>query len=121
VAGETVLIVDDDEVYASALSRFLQSRGYTTVVAAGSMTALREFETRDVDLVITEMRLRKGEPHGASLGRMIKRKNRKLPVIIVTAHPDLAEIEQPLPGPVFDKSMAVHELEQAVESALADK
>jgi hypothetical protein len=39
-------------------------------------------------------------------------------VIVVTAHLDLAEIEQPLPGPVFNKVMPIDDLAKAIESAL---
>jgi CheY-like chemotaxis protein len=118
VAGETILVVDDDEIYAYTISRFLQSRGYATTIADGSMAAFRALETQNFDLVITDLNLHAGEPHGASLGRMIRNKDREMPVIVVTAHLDLAEIEQPLPGPVFDKVTPMEELTQAVEAAL---
>jgi two-component system, NtrC family, response regulator HydG len=119
VAGETILIVEDDPIYGYALSRFLQSRGYTTVVADGSMAAFREIDTRRFDLVITDMSLHSGEPHGASLGRVIRNRHRNMPVILVTSSPKLAEEEEPLPGPVFDKSTPLDELERAVKDALA--
>jgi DNA-binding NtrC family response regulator len=119
VAAKTILIVDDDEIYAYALGRFLQSRGYTLVVTNGSFAALRELETKPVDLVITDLRLHAGEPHGASLGRMIRNRRQDMPVILITACVNLAELEQPLPGPVFDKSTPFDDLGRAVEDALA--
>jgi DNA-binding NtrC family response regulator len=119
--GKTILIVDDDEIYAYALSKYLQSCEYTTVIADGSMAALREFDTHRFDLVITDMRLHAGEPHGASLGRVIRNKHRDVPVILVTSHLNLAEVEEPLPGQVFDKVTPLAELAQAVEAALANE
>jgi CheY-like chemotaxis protein len=121
VAGETILVVDDDEIYSYALSRFLQSRGYATMVVDGSMAAFRAIEAQSVDLVITDMQLHRGEPHGASLGRVIRNKRRDLPVILVTSFPQIAEEEGPLPGPLFDKATPMHELEQAVKAVLAAK
>jgi CheY-like chemotaxis protein len=87
VPGQTILIVDDDEIYAYTLSRFLQSRGYVTSMADGSMAAFRLLDVQQFDLVITDLNLHAGEPHGASLGRMIRNKNRNMPVIVITTHP----------------------------------
>jgi CheY-like chemotaxis protein len=87
--GPTVLIVEDDEAFAYATSRYLQSLGYTTVVANGSLAAFRELDRQQVDVVITDMRLHKGEPHGASLGRMIRNRDPAMPVFLVTAIPSL--------------------------------
>jgi CheY-like chemotaxis protein len=119
VAEQSILIVDDDDIYAYALSRFLKSCGYTTTIADGSMAAFRALEIQKFDLVVTDLRLHTGEPHGASLGRMIRNKYRDMPVVLVTAHPDLAEIEKPLPGPIFDKVTPLHKLAHAVATALA--
>jgi CheY-like chemotaxis protein len=116
--GRTVLIVEDDEAFAYAISRHLQSLGYTTVVANGSMAAFRELDRQSVNVVIADVRLHTGEPHGISLGRMIRNRNPAMPVLLVTAFPELAELERPLPGPVFAKPIALDALAQAVETSL---
>jgi len=53
--------------------------------------------------VIADVRLNGGEPHGVALGRMIGNRDPEMPVLLVTAYPDLVEKEKPLPGPVFPK------------------
>jgi CheY-like chemotaxis protein len=115
----TVLVVEDDEASAYALSRYFLSRGYNAVVASGSMMAFRELDHQQVDVVITDVRLNKGEPHGVALGRMIRNRDINTPVFLITAYPDSVEAEGPLPGPVFAKPVELARLTEAVEASLA--
>jgi CheY-like chemotaxis protein len=114
---KTLLIVDDDETFAYAASRYLEKLGYSTVVASGSMDAFRKLEEMKVDLLIADVCLNDREPHGASLGRMLRNRNPDFPVLLVTAFPDLVEPEKPLPGPVFVKPVELSELAKAVEDS----
>jgi CheY-like chemotaxis protein len=115
----TVLIVEDDETFAYAASRHFQSLGYTTVVATGSLAAFAELDRQPIDVVITDVRLNAGEPHGISLARMIRNRNSRTPVLIVTAFPELVVKEEALPGPVFVKPVELRVLAKAVECSLA--
>ena len=115
---KTLLIVDDDETFAYAASRYLESVGYATVVASGSMEAFRVLERTSVDLMIADVRLHDSEPHGVSLGRMLRNRNPAFPVLLVTAYPALIEQEKPLPGPVLVKPVELSDLAKAVEEAL---
>ena len=118
-ARPTVLIVENDEAFAYAASRFLEARGYHSIVAVGSMAAFRELDERSVDVVITDVRLGHNEPHGIALGRMIRNRDRNMPVLLVTAFPDLLEQEKPLPGEAFVKPIDLGRLAAAVEASLA--
>jgi CheY-like chemotaxis protein len=118
-ARSTVLIVEDDAIFAYTASRYFESLGYTIVVASGSFMAFRELDRQPVNAVIADVRLNGGEPHGVALGRMIRNRDPEMPVLLVTAYPDLVEKEKPLPGPVFPKPVELRQLASALGSALA--
>jgi CheY-like chemotaxis protein len=49
-------------------------------------------------VVVTDINLPEGEPHGLALARMIKNKKPHVPIILMTAHPELLNKEVALPG-----------------------
>ena len=115
----TLLIVDDDEAFAYAASRYFQGLGFEAIVADGSISAFRELERKSIDVMIADVRLGSGEPHGISLGRMVRNVKREMPVLLVTAYPELLEREKPLPGPSFVKPVDLKLLASAVRASLA--
>ena len=82
------------------------------------MEALNQFDREHVDLVITDIRLLKGEPHGLSLARTIRNARPRIPVILVTAYPELLAGETALPGLVFNKPVELATLLNAARACL---
>jgi CheY-like chemotaxis protein len=115
-----ILFVEDDAVFAYAACRYLETLGYRTLTVNSSMAALEQLESGTFALVITDIRLLRGEPHGLSLARMIRNKTPKLPIILVTAYPELLEGESAVPGRVFHKPVELSALGDACNSALAN-
>jgi CheY-like chemotaxis protein len=116
---KTVMIVEDDEALAYAISRHLENIGYQTISVPGSNEAFRELDRgRSVDLVIADVKLGVGEPHGISLGRVLRNRLKDLPVIILTGFPEILEQEGPLPGRVFVKPIDLAALAAEVATAL---
>src|SRR5271169_1486527 len=87
------LFVDDDAAFADAAARSFESVGMRTVVALGSMPALDVFDSHDIDVVVTDVKLPVGEPHSSALARMIRNRRPQVPIILMTAHPELLEKE----------------------------
>jgi two-component system cell cycle sensor histidine kinase/response regulator CckA len=114
----TILIVEDDAAFAYAAQRHLEGQGYKVISAGGSIEALEIFEKQAIDLIITDIVLLKGEPHGLSLARTIRNKRPKIPVILVTAYPELLKDEPGLPGLVFNKPVELATLHSAVRACL---
>lgn len=114
----TILIVEDDAAFAYAVQRHLEMHNYRVIAVGSSMEALKQFEQHDVDLVITDIRLLKGEPHGLSLARTIRNAKPRVPVILVTAYPELLAGETALPGLVFNKPVELVTLRNAVKACL---
>jgi CheY-like chemotaxis protein len=114
----TILIVEDDAAFAYAVQRHLEMHHYRVIAVGSSMEALKQFDQQDVDLVITDIRLLKGEPHGLSLARTIRNAKPRIPVILVTAYPELLAGETALPGLVFNKPVELTTLRNAVKACL---
>ena len=88
-------------------------------MTSGSFLAFDELDRHPVDIVIADVRLNPGEPHGIALGRMIRNRNQNMPVVLVTAYPELLEAEKPLPGPASSKPVDLRLLASAVRAAIA--
>ncbi len=104
-----VLIVDDDAVFAYAAARYLDAHGIKTFVEFSSMAALQTFAREPVQVVVSDLMLGKGEPHGLALVRMIRHSNPGFPVILMTAYPEALDGEA-LPGRVFRKPVELLDL-----------
>jgi DNA-binding NtrC family response regulator len=114
-----ILIVEDDSAFAYAASRYLKDAGYDAVVCGGSMAAFKKMEESQINGVIVDVRLLKGEPHGLALARMIHDKDPAIPILLVTAYPELLKGEPSLPGPVFEKPVELASLAGALRKALS--
>jgi CheY-like chemotaxis protein len=88
----TVLLVEDDEAFAYAAAREIENAGHRVVAVADSMAGLNALEADpSIDLLITDIKMPPGQPHGFALGRMAARRRPNLPIVYVTAYPRLAE------------------------------
>jgi CheY-like chemotaxis protein len=76
-----VLFVDDDAAFAVAAARSFESLGMRTL---GSMAALDVFDSDEIDVVVTDVKLPAGEPHRSALVRMIRRRP-QFPIILMSA------------------------------------
>jgi CheY-like chemotaxis protein len=110
-----ILFVDDDPGFAAMGALHLDKEGMHTVVASGSMNALEVFDVHAaIDVVVTNVNLRKGEPHGLALARMIRYRDPHIPIFLMTAEPQILDGEADLPGPLlrkpFDFAALSHEI-----------
>src|SRR6185369_3763073 len=116
----TILVVDDDERLRHTLSLLLRTAGHEVVAAAdvpGAETVLRE---RDVDLIISDVRM----PGGSGLDLLdgVKRLEVDTPVILLTAYGTVASAVQAMQRGAFDyvlKPFDAEELKLRVSRALA--
>ena len=110
-----VLLVEDDAAFADAAARSFESVGMRTVVALGSMPTIDGFDSNAIDVVITDIKLPSGGPHGLALERMIKNKRPRVPIILMTAHPELLGNEVALPRAALCKPLEIAELCRAIK------
>jgi CheY-like chemotaxis protein len=114
-----ILVVDDDAAFADAAARSFESVGMRTVVALGSTAAIDGFDSNAIDVVVTDIKLPEGEPRGSVLARMIKNKRPHVPIILMTAHPELIKQEVALPGAALCQPLEIAELCRAIKVRLA--
>lgn len=84
-----VLIVEDDEVIASTMSRGLRLHGYVVEHVPSAEAASAALLNEQFDLAIVDLGL--PQEDGTSLVRRIRRTNRTLPVVVVTARDSIAD------------------------------
>jgi len=84
-----ILIVEDDEVIATTMCRGLTLHGYVVDHAASAEAAATVLLSERFDLAIIDLGL--PQEDGTSLVRRIRRSNRTLPVVVVTARDSIAD------------------------------
>jgi len=118
--GSSILVVDDDERLRLTLSLLLRTAGYEVVTAAnleGAEAVLRE---RDVDLVISDLRMPGGS--GLDLLQMAKRLEVDAPIILLTAYGTVESAVLAMREGAFDyllKPFDADEMTMRVARALA--
>ncbi len=81
---ENILIVDDEKNYTLVLAAILEEEGFGTLTANSGQEALKIFDTSDIDLVLTDMKMPGMD--GIELLENIREKDPDLPVIMMTAY-----------------------------------
>jgi DNA-binding NtrC family response regulator len=116
-----ILLIDDEADVRKSLSRFLEKLGHAVTCAADGMEALREFHSREINLVITDIRM--PEIDGLELLRRIKVIEKSpVDVIVVTGHGDTTSAIKALKYGAFDylqKPIDVRELAIVIERSAA--
>ncbi|TKB09014.1 sigma-54 dependent transcriptional regulator [Desulforhopalus sp. IMCC35007] len=115
-----VLIVDDEQGMRDFLKILLEKEGHKVITANKGTKALEILETKDIELVISDIRM--PEMSGIELLEIIKEKSPEMPIIMITAFasPDDAVIA--MKNGAFDyisKPFNVEEIISVIRSATA--
>jgi two-component system response regulator PilR (NtrC family) len=84
MAGEKILIVDDEKSMCQYLSIMLKKEGYKVKTASNGARAVKEVEESNYDCVITDIRME--EMDGIEVLTAVKAIDPSIPVIIMTAY-----------------------------------
>src|ERR1700736_6210294 len=95
MAGEKILLVDDDRVIQKMVGAFLERNGYTVAVAANGLEALQFVRDQLPDLVITDVLM--PELNGIELTTRLRGHYRtaRVPIIMLSS---MAEAKDALVG-----------------------
>lgn len=85
---ETILIVEDERKIAEQLRDALAKEGYHAAVCATGEDALTRLGRGGIDLVLLDIGLPDGANEGLYLCREIRRRDRALPIVFLTAKTD---------------------------------
>jgi len=117
----SILIVDDDEYVLKMFSSILDEAGYKVCAADCGEKALEEMDRDNFALVVTDIIM--PEMNGIELLRKIHEKKPEIPVIIMTASPELDTATEALRYNAFDflikpfkMNYALHVVKKAIES-----
>ena len=115
-----VLLVDDETDLLRLWRLRLESKGYEVAVAASGEEALAVFHVFKPDVVLTDLRMPGID--GLALYEAIRRQNKSVPVIIITAHGSIPEAIEATRHGVFsfltkpiEGTALLQEVEKAIE------
>jgi FixJ family two-component response regulator len=111
---ETVFIVDDDASVRDSLSLMLSLKGHTTATFASAEDFLQAWQPAWRGCVIVDIRL--GGMSGLELQEIIRSRAACLPVIVITAHGDVAAARQAFLSHAVDFIEKPFEGQQIVEA-----
>jgi DNA-binding NtrC family response regulator len=92
IVSRQMLLVDDDEGLRLAFAKVLRRQGYDTYDFPGFSGVLEAAEQGIGFVLITDLQLEPGMPHGLSLANMVRHRRPDMKVIFVTGYPDLADM-----------------------------
>ncbi|MDH3216737.1 MAG: sigma-54 dependent transcriptional regulator [Candidatus Krumholzibacteria bacterium] len=84
MAGERILIVDDEKSMCQFLSIMLRKEGYVITAVSNGKKGLDQIKNHKFDLVVTDIKM--SGMDGIALLSEIKKMDRSIPVIIMTAY-----------------------------------
>lgn len=120
--NKSILIVDDEYSIREALKIFFEDKGYNVKLATDGRQALDIIEKEDCDLIISDIRMNRLD--GMGLIKRIEEYSKKIPVIIITAYPELNTTLDAIKYGVVDyiiKPFELKELEEKAVSAIFNK
>ena len=120
MAGERILVVDDDQGLLTLMKMRLEAAGYKAITAEGAEQALSRQQDDPCDVAIVDLKL--PGINGIALLEKLLHRHPHLPVIILTAHGSIASaVEATKKGAYdyltkpFDPKDLLHRIEKAVE------
>ena len=118
-----ILIIDDNSDIRLILNELITDAGYKTRQAANYNQALLEIDKKIPDVAIIDVKLDKGDNDGIELLNHIKKKNKDVPVIIISGHANIDMAVNSLKSGAFefiqkpfDKERLLNFVKRAVEN-----
>ncbi len=97
-----ILIIDDNPDIRLILKDLIDDAGFKTRVAANYNQALIEIDKKLPDVAIIDVKLDKGDNDGIELLSHIKKKNKDIPVIIISGHANIEMAVKSLKSGAFE-------------------
>lgn len=115
----TILVVDDEPYVLDAISALLIELGYQVIAASGAKDAEETFRRKKIDLVLSDIKM--PEVSGMELLEHFHRLDPELPVILMTAYPEMGVTIEAIKRGAFDfiiKPFHLDQVRHAVEKGL---
>ena len=122
VAGNKILIVDEQEEICALLSEYLQREGMVPIVAHSGAAALEKIRSEAPDLLIVDWKL--PDMDGMQTMQAAKALDEDLPIILATGYPNIREAVSAMRAGAHDyleKPLKHHEVLRVVFRALNER
>ena len=86
---KTILVADDDKHVRLLLETELTLEGYRVILARNGLEVLKRMKEESPDLLILDIKM--PGMHGLQVLEAIRKENKKLPIIICTAHENMRD------------------------------
>ena len=115
-----ILVIEDDDAFRRLVEQMLQRGGYTVFPVRDFTAAIEIIEgDQPIDLLLTDVSLPAGTPHGISVAQMAKTRRPHLKVVFMTGSYDPGMLDAMTDGAaLLTKPFRAEKLLAAVESAL---
>ncbi|MBN2340692.1 MAG: response regulator [Deltaproteobacteria bacterium] len=128
VAPPSVLVVDDDQVIRETFSTFLVDSDYVVSVAHDAVSAIEMYDSIHPDVVLLDIRM-PGEINGIDVLKYIKKKDAKVPVIMISGMANMDDAVDALrhgawdylKKPVMDLDILKHVVDRAYDKRRLEK
>ena len=117
--ANSILIVEDDLTFATMLRTWLSRKGFDVYTSSGVLSACKELEKNDIDLILSDLRLPDGD--GTELLEWRRKNNIDTPVIIMTSYADIQSAVHAMKNGACDyvsKPVRPDELLQKIEETI---
>lgn len=110
MAGEKILVCDDEEAIREVVSTLLEAQGYHCTVVPDGSQALRQIKSDSHDLVLSDIVM--PEMDGMRLLRQLRDHDKDIPVIMVTAMHDISIALEAIRAGAYDYILKPFEKDQ---------
>ena len=111
-----ILLVDDEQDFTQPMSFWFESKGYSVIVASDGQSAIQMIKSKKPDIVFLDLNMPVMD--GIETLKRIRKFNKEIPVIIISAYVDPQKIAEMKPygisgvfykGEEFDKGLTLLE------------
>jgi putative nucleotidyltransferase with HDIG domain len=114
LAGEKILVCDDEEAIREVVSTLLEAQGYRCTVVPDGSRAIQEVTRDSHDLVLSDIVM--PEMDGMRLLRQLRMQDKDIPVIMVTAMHDISIALEAIRAGAYDYILKPFEKDQLYHS-----
>jgi DNA-binding NtrC family response regulator len=98
--GQSILVVDDEDVIRKGMRRILEAEGYQVATSASGRMAIERIQEQDFDVVITDLKMPGMD--GIEVLKTIKILQPEVPVIIITGYSTVDTAVDAMKNGAFD-------------------
>jgi two-component system, NtrC family, response regulator AtoC len=117
-----ILLIEDEQVLAKNVKRYLERHGYETLVAETAAEGIGLFDQSELDLVLLDLNL--PDMHGIQVLNELRSRSSRAIVICITGHGSVQTAVEAMKGGAYDyltKPIALSELKILIDKAFGQE